>query len=146
MNSLYKTAPGFSFGLMKPIVIRFAVAIFSLFAFSCSTDTQTPQGSDGNQSGATPKGSSVDPAPPPTNYVLNPPVFEGNYTGEALSASGVVSIDQSTWEEIIEVDAENRSFDSRTGNFLEGTVKVYDGNGQLSGMYNYKKNEGKFYK
>jgi hypothetical protein len=141
INSLYKMATGFSFIVMKPTVTYFPIALFLLLAFSCTTESTEPEAPEANQ-------TKVVPAPPqdeasdlvalPLVLVEGFPVFESNYTGEPLSASSVVSIDQATWEKIIEFNEENRGFDSRTGNFLEGRMKVYGHDGQLSGVYNYK--------
>jgi len=128
--------PGFSFGLMKLILCHLAVSLFSLFAFSCSNESQKPEGSEGNDSGLT--RNPVDPGSPALPYVLNIPLFESNYTGEPLTSSSSVSIAQASWEELIKYNEENQGFDSRTGNLLAGKVKVYDENGQVSGIYNFR--------
>lgn len=127
---------GFSFGLMNLIVNRLSVLLFSLLAFSCSTEPQNRAGSEGNDSDLTQR--PVASGSPPAPYVLNVPLFESNYTGEVLSSSSSVSIAQSSWEEIIKYNEENQGFDSRTGNFLEGRVKVYNENGVVSGIYNFR--------
>ena len=136
MNSLYKMVSGFSFVLMKLILCHLAVSLFFLLALSCSNEAQNPEGSEGNDSGLT--RNPVSSGPPPAPYVLNVPIFESNYTGEPLNPSSSVSIAQASWEELIKYNEENQGFDSRTGNFLEGKVKVYDENGQVSGIYNYR--------
>ena len=136
MNSLYKMMSGFSFGLMKLILCHLAVSLFFLLAFSCSNESQNPEDSEGNDSDLTQ--NPIGPASPPLSYVLNIPLIESNYTGEPLSSSSSVSIDQTSWGKLIKYNEENQGFDSRTGNFLEGKVKVYDENGQVSGIYNYR--------
>ena len=136
MNSLYKMVSGFSFGSMKLILCHLAVYLFILLAFSCSNEDQNREGSEANGSGLT--HDPIDPASPPAPYVLDIPLFESNYTGEPLSSSSSVSIAQTSWDELIKYNEENQGFDSRTGNFLEGKVQVYDENGQVSGIYNYR--------
>ena len=149
INSLYKMATGFSFNVMKPTMTDFPIALFLLLAFSCSTESPEPEDPEANESKVVSKApedvandiASFPSAAPRGFPSVAPegfPVFEGNYTGEALTASSVVTIDQASWEKIIEYDEENRGFDSRTGNFLEGRMKVYGADGQLSGLYNYK--------
>jgi hypothetical protein len=141
MNSLYKIATGFSFNVMKPTMTYFPIALFLLLAFSCSTESPEPEGPEANESKVVPKAPddvASDIASFPSVAPGGVPVVESNYTREPLSASSVVSIDQATWEKNIQFNEENRGFDSRTGNFLEGRVKVYGAEGQLSGVYNYK--------
>ena len=132
---------GFSFKVMKPTVTYFPIALFLLLAFSCSTESPEPEAPETNESKVVPKAPedvASDIASFPSAAPGGFPVVESNYTGEPLSASSVVSIDQATWEKIIEFNEENRGFDSRTGNFLEGKIMVYGDDGQLSGVYNYK--------
>ena len=124
---------------MITTVTSLSVALFLLLAFSCSNESPKPEGA--NQSKVIPEVAEdvvSDIASFPSAAAGGVPVVESNYTGEPLTASSVVTIDQASWEEIIEFDEENRGFDSRTGNFLEGKVKVYDPEGHLSGLYNYK--------
>ena len=136
MNSLYKIVSGFSFGLMKLIDRRLAASLFFLLSFSCSKETQSPESSEGNDSDLT--RDLTEPALPAAPYVLSKPTFESNYTGQPLNSSSSVSIAQASWEELIKYNEENQGFDSRTGNLLAGKVKVYDENGQVSGIYNYR--------
>ena len=134
-------AAGFSLGVMNTSVTSLSVALFLLLASSCSPESPEPEGPEANQSQTAPKAPddlASDMASFPSAEPGGFPVVESNYTGEQLSASSVVTIDQASWEEIIEYDEENRAFDSRTGNFLEGKVKVYDPEGHISGVYNYK--------
>ena len=126
---------------MITTVTSLSVALFLLLAFSCSNESPKPEVPETNESKVIPEvveGVVSDIASFPSAAPGGFPVVESNYTGEPLTASSVVTIDQAGWEEIIEFDEENRGFDSRTGNFLEGKVKVYDPEGHLSGLYNYK--------
>jgi hypothetical protein len=132
---------GFSFGVMNTTVTSLSVALFLLLASSCSPESPKPEGLETNESKVIPKvpeDVASDLVSLPLVLSEGFPVFEGNYTGEQLTAVSVVSIDQASWEKIIEYDEENRGFDSRTGNLLEGRMKVYGYDGQLSGVYNYK--------
>ena len=121
---------------MKLILCLLAVSLFSLLTFSCSNEAQNPEGSEDNDSGLS--RNPVDLGSPAPPYVLNVPLFESNYTGEPLTSSSSVSIAQASWEKIIKYNEVNQGFDSRTGNFLAGKVKVYDENGQVSGIYNFR--------
>ena len=141
-NSLYKMVAGFSLVVMNTSVTSLSVALFLLLAFSCSTESPRPESSETNEPGeiSKPKVAEVMASDTSSFPLAEPggfPVVESNYTGEPLSASSVVSIDHRTWEEVIQYNEENRAFDSRTGNLLQGRVKVYGEEGHLSGEYNY---------
>ena len=126
---------------MNTTVKSLSVALFFLLTFSCSNESPKPEVPETNESTVAPEVTEVSTIDVAAFPIVTPsgfPVVDSNYTGEQLSALSVVSIDQASWEKIIEYDEKNRGFDSRTGNFLEGKVKVYGIEGQLSGVYNYK--------
>lgn len=102
---------------------------------SCSQESQ-----EGETLGGGERNSSVHSS---SSGILTPALqgrfqeSESNYSVD-LSSSGVISVDEATFSEMIDVNENGQCFDKQTGDLIEGQFRVFSQDGSLLSVTSFR--------